>query len=231
MKFPRVQLEQLVHGAAKQNATPATTANSAPGVAAQQQIPENTNRVPQVTSEQQSPGNPTDSMNQMSTAPPGTGPPPMLNDATAPDMNQQQPPPEVVQTNGKNLTHASHSNRQNLYEAKPYNFLFWVFYLFLEFAGNIAAAVPNAAVPVNATNMMQPPPNMVPMQHRMPNQFGAPMAAPFGAAPFGMPPPGFQPFGGYGPPQANWGKNFQLILSKKKKQQNKIKKIWKFFMV
>lgn len=55
------------------------------------------------------------------------------------------------------------------------------------------------------TNMMQPPPNMMPMQHRMPNQFGGPIATQFGTAPFGMPPPGFQPFGGYGPPQANWG--------------------------
>jgi len=46
---------------------------------------------------------------------------------------------------------------------------------------------------------------MIPMQHRMPNQFGNPIPTQFGAAPFGMPPPGFQPFGGYGPPQANWG--------------------------
>lgn len=53
--------------------------------------------------------------------------------------------------------------------------------------------------------MMQPPPNMIPMQHRMPNQFGSPIATQFGATPFGMPPPGFQPFGGYGPPQTNWG--------------------------
>lgn len=50
---------------------------------------------------------------------------------------------------------------------------------------------------------------MVPMQHRMPNQFGGPMPAPFGGAPFGMPPPGFQPFGGYGPPQGGWG-NFWI---------------------
>ncbi|XP_015109979.1 transcription elongation regulator 1 isoform X1 [Diachasma alloeum] len=76
-------------------------------------------------------------------------------------------------------------------------------------------SVPNGGVPVSApsvaptpappTNMLQPPPNMVAMQHRMPSQYGAPMSAPFGAAPFGMPPPGFQPFGGYGPPQAGWG--------------------------
>lgn len=55
------------------------------------------------------------------------------------------------------------------------------------------------------TNIMQPPPNMMPMQHRMSNQFGGPIPTQFGTAPFGMPPPGFQPFGGYGPPQTNWG--------------------------
>lgn len=64
----------------------------------------------------------------------------------------------------------------------------------------------NPAIPAVATNMLQPPPNMVPMQHRMPNQFGGPMNPPFGTAPFGMPPPGFQPYGGYGPPQTGWGK-------------------------
>ena len=67
------------------------------------------------------------------------------------------------------------------------------------------AAAPVVNTPSVNTNIMQPPPSMVPMQHRMPNQFGGPIAAPFGAAPFGMPPPGFQPFGGYGPPQAGWG--------------------------
>lgn len=67
--------------------------------------------------------------------------------------------------------------------------------------------------------MMQPPPNMVPMQHRMPNQFGGPMPAPFGGAPFGMPPPGFQPFGGYGPPQGGWGKFFNF-LKKKNNRKN-----------
>lgn len=67
-------------------------------------------------------------------------------------------------------------------------------------------STPPITTPAVNTNMMQPPPNMIPMQHRMPNQFGGPIPAQFGAAPFGMPPPGFQPFGGYGPPQANWGK-------------------------
>lgn len=80
----------------------------------------------------------------------------------------------------------------------------------------VASAVNTPAVnnqpPMN-TNMMQPPPNMMPMQHRMPNQYGGPMAPPYGSSPFGMPPPGFQPFGGYGPPQGNWGEwIYQLMI-------------------
>lgn len=73
---------------------------------------------------------------------------------------------------------------------------------------------PPINTPTVTTNMMQPPPNMIPMQHRMPNQFGGPIATQFGAAPFGMPPPGFQPFGGYGPPQANWGNTKSNIFYK-----------------
>lgn len=74
--------------------------------------------------------------------------------------------------------------------------------------GSVPATVTNAPT-INTstmnTNIMQPPPNMMPMQHRMSNQFGGPIPTQFGTAPFGMPPPGFQPFGGYGPPQTNWG--------------------------
>lgn len=78
----------------------------------------------------------------------------------------------------------------------------------IEMSGTVPSTVTNTPpmnTPTVNTNMMQPPPNMIPMQHRMPNQFGNPIATQFGSAPFGMPPPGFQPFGGYGPPQANWG--------------------------
>lgn len=88
-------------------------------------------------------------------------------------------------------------------------------------ASSTVTNTPPINTPAVNTNMMQPPPNMIPMQHRMPNQFGNPIATQFGAAPFGMPPPGFQPFGGYGPPQANWGnikcankKNLMNIMEK-----------------
>ncbi|XP_047361394.1 transcription elongation regulator 1 isoform X2 [Vespa velutina] len=156
------QLEQLVHGASKQTAR-ATTPTSTPTTPTQV----NENRVSQ--SNEQSSSNNADALNQMSTAPPGTGPPPSLNDA--PDVSAQ----------------ASDSNQTN---------------------GSVPATVANAPT-INTstinTNIMQPPPNMMPMQHRMPNQFGGPIPTQFGTAPFGMPPPGFQPFGGYGPPQTNWG--------------------------
>lgn len=78
-------------------------------------------------------------------------------------------------------------------------------YCYLGTAPATVTNTPAMNTPAVNTNMMQPPPNMMPMQHRMPNQFGGPIATQFGAAPFGMPPPGFQPFGGYGPPQGNWG--------------------------
>ncbi|XP_043461407.1 transcription elongation regulator 1-like isoform X1 [Leptopilina heterotoma] len=152
------QLEQLVHGAAKQTTTTTTSATTTvtqgneTRTAAGGEMPVSNN---------------TDAMNQLSTAPPGTGPPPSLIDT-----------PEVTST-----TEVSQANGT---------------------AASVTAA-PVVNTPAVNTNMMQPPPNMVPMQHRMPNQFGGPMSAPFGAAPFGMPPPGFQPFGGYGPPQGGWG--------------------------
>ncbi|KAH0560764.1 hypothetical protein KQX54_008169 [Cotesia glomerata] len=181
------QLEQLVHGAAKQPARETTPVSTASQPQQQQQPTQQSQQAPQqqqpsqqpqpqsqpqALAEPRTPGNEqspnADTMNQANTAPPGTGPPPMLNEA--PDV-VQQPIPEVAQPNGT--------------------------------VTSVNTAV-TAAQPV-ATNMLQPPPNMVPMQHRMPNQFGAPMATPFGAAPFGMPPPGFQSFGGYGPPQTGWG--------------------------
>lgn len=84
-----LQLEQLVHGASKQTApsgTPTST-NTTPN-----QI--NENRVSQ--SSEQSSTNNADAINQLSTAPPGTGPPPTLGEA--PDMNTQ--PTDTTQANG-----------------------------------------------------------------------------------------------------------------------------------
>ncbi|KAL6429724.1 hypothetical protein ACFW04_007554 [Cataglyphis niger] len=156
-----LQLEQLVHGASKQATARSTTPTSSSSTPTQ--ISEN-----RISQGEQSSSN-TDAINQLSTAPPGTGPPPTLNDTS--DVSNQ----------------ASETNQSN---------------------GTAPATVTNTPpinTPTVTTNMMQPPPNMIPMQHRMPNQFGSPIATQFGAAPFGMPPPGFQPFGGYGPPQANWG--------------------------
>ncbi|KAK0167860.1 hypothetical protein PV327_001715 [Microctonus hyperodae] len=164
------QLEQLIHSASKQAGRDITSSSSAPNQQplSQQQPPMNEARVPQAN---ESPSN-AEAINQTNTAPPGTGPPPMLNEL--PEISQSQPTSDVAQTNGT---------------AVPV----------------VTTAPINSTTPVVATNMLQPPPNMVPMQHRMPNQYGGPMPAPFGAAPFGMPPPGFTPFGGYGPPQTGWG--------------------------
>ncbi|XP_011260944.1 transcription elongation regulator 1 isoform X2 [Camponotus floridanus] len=155
------QLEQLVHGASKQATTRSTTPTSSSSTPTQ--ISEN-----RISQSEQSSSN-ADAINQLSTAPPGTGPPPTLNDTS--DVNNQ-----TSDTNQSNGT-----------------------------APTTVTNTPPINTPTVTTNMMQPPPNMIPMQHRMPNQFGGPIATQFGAAPFGMPPPGFQPFGGYGPPQANWG--------------------------
>ncbi|XP_012526910.1 transcription elongation regulator 1 isoform X3 [Monomorium pharaonis] len=156
------QLEQLVHGASKQAATRSTTPT--PSSSTPTKINEN-----RISQGEQSSSNNTDAINQLSTAPPGTGPPPTLNDT--PEVNNQTS--ETNQSNGTAPTTVTNT--------------------------------PPINTPAINTNMMQPPPNMIPMQHRMPNQFGNPIATQFGATPFGMPPPGFQPFGGYGPPQANWG--------------------------
>ncbi|XP_011304285.1 transcription elongation regulator 1 isoform X2 [Fopius arisanus] len=155
------QLEQLVHGAKQPSRETTAPGASQPQPQPQQaSIPESR---PQVS--EASPADPSTT----STAPPGTGPPPLLNEA--PEASQPQPAPEAV-PNGAVPT---------------------------------VSPAPVTTTPAAPTNMLQPPPNMVPMQHRMPNQYGAPMTAPFGATPFGMPPPGFQPFGGYGPPQPAWG--------------------------
>jgi len=83
-----LQLEQLVHGASKQ-ATRSTTPT--PSSSTPTKI--NENRISQ-SSEQSS--NSTDAINQLSTAPPGTGPPPTLNDT--PDVNNQAS--ETNQSNG-----------------------------------------------------------------------------------------------------------------------------------
>lgn len=84
-----MQLEQLVHGASKQAArsTTPTPSSSMPAKISE-------NRISQ--SGEQSSSNNTDAINQLSTAPPGTGPPPTLNDT--PDINNQAS--ETNQSNG-----------------------------------------------------------------------------------------------------------------------------------
>lgn len=84
-----LQLEQLVHGASKQAAR-STTPTPSSSIPAKM----NENRISQ--SGEQSSSNNTDAINQLSTAPPGTGPPPTLNDA--PDVNSQAS--ETNQSNG-----------------------------------------------------------------------------------------------------------------------------------
>ncbi|XP_046625933.1 transcription elongation regulator 1 isoform X1 [Neodiprion virginianus] len=148
------QLEQLVHGAAKQgtgSTTPTGTIQSQPAETRVTQSGE------QVTGS-------SETQSQAATSTPSSA-----TTAPASEPTDTSVQPEISQTN-----------------ASP-------------------SAV--SALATNGTaNMMQPPPNMLPMQHRMPtNQFGGPIPTPFGAAPFGMPPPGFQAFGNYGPPQTNWG--------------------------
>lgn len=84
-----LQLEQLVHGASKQAArsTTPTSSSSTPT-----QLSEN--RISQPG--EQSSSNNTDAINQLSTAPPGTGPPPTLNDTS--DVNN--PTSDTNQSNG-----------------------------------------------------------------------------------------------------------------------------------
>ena len=80
------QLEQLVHGAAKQTSTTTTPP---------------TTTVTQVNETRAVPGNEVpvtnnaDAVNQLSTAPPGTGPPPSLNETA-----ENNTPSEVSQANG-----------------------------------------------------------------------------------------------------------------------------------
>ncbi|XP_012260939.2 transcription elongation regulator 1 isoform X2 [Athalia rosae] len=148
------QLEQLVHGAAKQSGTSTTTTGTT-----QSQITDS--RVSQ--SSEQPPGS-TETPTQLSSSPSTS-----TTTAPASESTDTTAQPEISQT-------------------------------------NVAPSTVSGLTANGTANMMQPPPNMLPMQHRMPtNQFGGPISAPFGAAPFGMPPPGFQAFGSYGPPQANWG--------------------------
>lgn len=85
-----LQLEQLVHGASKQAAARSTTPT--PSSSTPTKISEN--RISQ--GGEQSSSNNTDAINQLSTAPPGTGPPPTLNDAS--DVNNQTS--ETNQSNG-----------------------------------------------------------------------------------------------------------------------------------
>lgn len=85
-----LQLEQLVHGASKQAATRSTT----PTPSSSTPTKMNENRISQ--GGEQSSSNNTDAINQLSTAPPGTGPPPTLNDT--PDVNNQTS--ETNQSNG-----------------------------------------------------------------------------------------------------------------------------------
>lgn len=84
-----LQLEQLVHGASKQttpSGTPTSTATTPNQI--------NENRVSQ--NNEQSSTNNADAISQLSTAPPGTGPPPTLGET--PDMNTQ--PTDTTQANG-----------------------------------------------------------------------------------------------------------------------------------
>lgn len=88
MKF---QLEQLVHGAAKQ-----TTATSPSATTATTQPQGNETRA--APANEAPATNNAEAMNQLSTAPPGTGPPPSLN-----ETQESSTPPEVSQANGKLL--------------------------------------------------------------------------------------------------------------------------------
>lgn len=87
-----LQLEQLVHGASKQ-ATRSTTPTSSSSTPTQI----NENRISQAG--EQSSSNNADAINQLSTAPPGTGPPPTLNDTS--DVSNQAS--DTNQSNGMKL--------------------------------------------------------------------------------------------------------------------------------
>ena len=87
-----LQLEQLVHGASKQAATRSTTPT--PSSSTPTKISEN--RISQGGEQSSSNNINADAINQLSTAPPGTGPPPTLNDA--PDVSNQTS--ETNQSNG-----------------------------------------------------------------------------------------------------------------------------------
>lgn len=84
-----LQLEQLVHGASKQATARSTTPTSSSSIPTQ--ISEN-----RISQSEQSSSSSVDAINQLSTAPPGTGPPPTLNDTS--DVNNQTS--ETSQSNG-----------------------------------------------------------------------------------------------------------------------------------
>lgn len=87
----------MVHGASKQPIREATPSTSTPNQQTQQQQGQMIEgRVLQAN--EQSPSN-AETINQTNTAPPGTGPPPMLNES--PEINPPQATTEVTQTNGK----------------------------------------------------------------------------------------------------------------------------------
>jgi len=79
-----------VHGASKQAVARSTTPTSSSSTPTQM----SENRISQAG--EQSSSNNTDAINQLSTAPPGTGPPPTLNDT--PDTTSQTS--ETNQSNG-----------------------------------------------------------------------------------------------------------------------------------
>lgn len=78
-----------MHGASKQGVTRSTTPTSSSSTPTQ--ISEN-----RISQAGESSSNNTDAINQLSTAPPGTGPPPTLNET--PDVSNQ--PSETNQSNG-----------------------------------------------------------------------------------------------------------------------------------
>lgn len=86
-----MQLEQLVHGASKQ-----VTRSSTPTSSSSTPTQINENRISQ--SGEQSSSNNADAINQLSTAPPGTGPPPTLNDTPMTDVSNQAS--DTNQSNG-----------------------------------------------------------------------------------------------------------------------------------
>lgn len=91
-------MEQLVHGASKQQAVTGTAPATVPVTTpAQSGINETRSAAAPASGEQ--PITNTESMNQLSTAPPGTGPPPILSESSGDNTNTCEP----TQTNGKHF--------------------------------------------------------------------------------------------------------------------------------